>query len=46
MSNIPSIKPKKILQIVKKNGFYIHHQVGSHLVLKNQKDLLLRVTVP
>lgn len=46
MSKIPSIKPKKILQILLRNSFYIHHQVGSHLVLKNPKDPMTRVTVP
>ena len=46
MNAIPSIKPKKILRILLKNGFYIHHQVGSHLVLKNPKEPLARVTVP
>jgi len=46
MSKIPSLKPKKILKILLKNGFYIHHQIGSHLVLKNPKDPLARVTLP
>ncbi len=46
MIKIPSTKPKKILQILLKNGFYVHHQVGSHIVLKNHKDPSLRVTIP
>lgn len=46
MSKIPSLKPKKILRILLKRGFYIHHQVGSHLVLKHPKDPQTRVTVP
>lgn len=46
MSKIPSIKPKKILKILLRNGFYIHHQVGSHLVLKSSKHPITRVTIP
>ena len=46
MSKIPSIKPKKILQVLLRNGFYIHHQVGSHIVLKSSKDPIARVTIP
>jgi predicted RNA binding protein YcfA (HicA-like mRNA interferase family) len=38
MSKIPAVKPKKLLQILKKEGFYIHHQKGSHLVLKSKMD--------
>jgi hypothetical protein len=26
MSKIPAVKPKKLLQILKKEGFYIHHK--------------------
>lgn len=46
MSKIPSVKPKKLLQILKKKGFYIHHQKGSHLVLKSINNENLRVTLP
>ena len=46
MSKIPAIKPKKLLQILQKQGFYIHHQKGSHLVLKSKHDNLLRVILP
>lgn len=45
MSKIPAVKPKKILQIIKKHGFYIHHQRGSHIVLKNNAYPSRRVTV-
>ena len=46
MSKIPAVKPKKLLQILKKEGFYIHHQKGSHLVLKSRMDEKLRITLP
>lgn len=40
-----SITPKKLLKFLKKRGFFIHHQVGSHLVLKSINDSTKRVTV-
>lgn len=44
---MPAIKtPKKLLKLLKKKGFYKHHQVGSHLVLKSVNDHSLRVTLP
>lgn len=46
MNKIPAIKPKKLLQILQKQGFYIHHQKGSHIVLRKKEDNPLRVTLP
>jgi len=46
MSKIPAVKPKKLFQILKKEGFYIHHQKWSLLVLKSKIDEKLRVTLP
>lgn len=43
---MPAVKPKKVLQLLKNKGFYIHHQVGSHLILKHEKDKNKRVTLP
>ncbi len=43
---MPSINSKKLLKFLKKGGFYIHHQVGSHIVLKHEKDDSKRVTLP
>lgn len=31
---------------MKKRRFYIHHQVGSHIVLKHERDEYKRVTLP
>lgn len=41
-----SINSKNLLKFLKKKGFYIHHQVGSHIVFKHEKDDLKRVTLP
>ena len=43
---MPSINSKRLLQFLKKNNFYIHHQVGSHIVLKHKTDYNKRVTLP
>jgi len=43
---MPAINSKKLLKFLQKKGFYIHHQVGSHLVLKSPKDEAVRVTLP
>ena len=43
---MPSINSKNLLKFLKKKGFYIHHQVGSHIVLKHDKDTVKRVTLP
>jgi predicted RNA binding protein YcfA (HicA-like mRNA interferase family) len=43
---MPAITPKKLLKFLVKKGFYKHHQVGSHLVLKSINDPAIRVTLP
>lgn len=43
---MPAINSKKLLRLLKKQGFYIHHQVGSHIVLKHFKNQTRRVTIP
>lgn len=43
---MPSITPKKLLKALKKKGFYIHHQVGSHIILKSSLDATKRVSLP
>lgn len=43
---MPAIASKKLLKFLKNKGFYIHHQVGSHLVLKHIEDAFRRVTLP
>ena len=46
MSRLPALKPKKVLKILLRAGFYIHHQRGSHIQLRNFSKSHLRVTVP
>lgn len=40
-----AINSKNLLKFLKKKGFYIHHQVGSHIVLKHKEDMSKRVTL-
>ena len=42
----PILKSRQVIRALKKAGFYIHHQTGSHLQLKHNTKQHLRVTVP
>jgi len=46
MTSTASYTPKKLLKLLKKKGFYIHHQRGSHIVLKHEEQSFLRITLP
>lgn len=35
MPRIPSLKPREVVKKLEKLGFAKHHQVGSHLTMKN-----------
>lgn len=41
-----SITPKKLLKFLKKRGFYISRQSGSHMILHHEIDKTKRVTLP
>lgn len=41
----PTIKPKEAIRALKKAGFYIHNQRGSHVQLKHP-DKPGKITVP
>ena len=38
--------PKKLLSFLKKRGFYISRQSGSHMILRHNKDSTKHVTLP
>jgi predicted RNA binding protein YcfA (HicA-like mRNA interferase family) len=40
---LPVVKPRKIIKVLERYGFSVHHTSGSHYVMKKEK---LRVTVP
>lgn len=42
---IPSLTSKDMLRALQKAGFHIHHQTGSHIILRRGQDSR-RVTLP
>lgn len=46
MRRLPVLKPKEVLKVLERVGFYIHHQKGSHITLKHFSDPNKRVTIP
>jgi mRNA interferase HicA len=45
MSKLPSLKPREVVKILKKNGFVELRQIRNHLHLYNYEHKV-RVTVP
>ncbi len=46
MTNLPALKPKKVIKALRKGGFYIDHIKGSHYHLRQKAKPKLLVTVP
>jgi predicted RNA binding protein YcfA (HicA-like mRNA interferase family) len=40
---LPALKSKKVITVLERSGFYVHHVSGSHYILKKDN---LRVTIP
>ncbi|MCL6584817.1 MAG: type II toxin-antitoxin system HicA family toxin [bacterium] len=43
---LPALNPKDVIKALKKAGFYIHHQTGSHLSMRHKTDKDKRVIIP
>ncbi len=43
-SSLPALKPRKVIQTLKRAGFFVHHTTGSHYFLKRPDNATLRVT--
>lgn len=43
---LPALKSKDVIRVFKKANFYIHHQTGSHVLMRHKTDKGKRVTVP
>ncbi len=43
---LPALKSKKVLCVLQRAGFFIHHSTGSHRILKHREKPTLRITVP
>jgi len=46
MPKLPALKAKQIIKTFLADGFYVHHQTGSHLQLRNYQKTHLRITIP
>lgn len=46
MPKLPRITSKKILAVLLRTGFYVHHQVGSHVNLRHKIKPHLHVVIP
>jgi predicted RNA binding protein YcfA (HicA-like mRNA interferase family) len=46
MPKLPRITSRKLLQVLVRDGFYIHHQTGSHANLRHPVKTHLRVVIP
>ena len=43
---LPALNPKDVIKALKKAGFYVHHQTGSHLSMRHKTDKDKRVIIP
>ena len=39
-------KPETLIRALERAGFYIHHQTGSHVAMRHERDRTKRVTIP
>ena len=46
MPKLPRITSRKLLQVLLRSGFYIHHQTGSHANLRHNSKPHLHLVVP
>jgi predicted RNA binding protein YcfA (HicA-like mRNA interferase family) len=46
MPRLPRINSRKLLQVLVRAGFYIHHQTGSHANLRHSEKTHLHIVVP
>ena len=46
MPKLPVITPRKLLKVLLRVDFYIHHQSGSHVNLKHHTKNHLHIVVP
>jgi predicted RNA binding protein YcfA (HicA-like mRNA interferase family) len=43
---LPTLRPRAVIQVLERNGFYIRRQSGSHVQLYHHTDPARFVTVP
>ena len=46
MTKLPVVSGKQVIKALKRAGFYVHHQKGSHVTLRMEEYPQIRVVVP
>jgi len=46
LSKLPIISGKQVCKMFAKIGYFIDHQTGSHIILRNENPPYRRLTVP
>lgn len=48
MGNIklPTLKPRQVIRVLKRAGFFLHHVTGSHYYFKHPTKPDVRISVP
>jgi len=46
LSKLPVISGKQVCTILKRINYYVDHQTGSHLILRNENYPYRRITIP
>lgn len=46
MPKLPRVSSRKLTRAFLRAGFYIHHQTGSHVNLRHNTKLHLRIVIP
>jgi len=46
MAKLPSLTARQVVRALRRGGFEVHHQTGSHMHLRNPAKPHLRVVIP
>jgi predicted RNA binding protein YcfA (HicA-like mRNA interferase family) len=46
MPKLPRITSRRLIRVLLRAGFYVHHQTGSHVNLRHPDKVHLHVVVP
>lgn len=46
MPRLPACTPRDLIRALERGGFVMHHQTGSHVILRHRTDPSRRVSVP
>ncbi len=46
MGKLPALTPRKVIAVLEKAGFGVHHVTGSHHIVRHKDNIALRVTIP